>query len=256
MLDPVESAGGASTTGVVGQTTNRVIALPAASGKLPVTSDIRDALPDDLRFLTVEPDGRDDVGFIDRLRHALGTVFRAVQEPHEAAAATDRALQAANQPLDAALSGSSSFFVQIRVVGVEVAYTDQGAGDHAAYASYRRLGIEIGVARGGSVKAEDTTVVGLDGLTFGLTDPQKRSGLVSGSYRRVETAASEPSSAAGKRLAAAQYGLARVKATQDALRAYRSGDVEPLKNLLVDGETPSPGGFSAVFPGIGALAVG
>ena len=58
------------------------------------------------------------------------------------------ALQAAQPSLDPATLGSGQFFVQLRVVGVEVAYGDDGGRGDSAYASYRRLGIEIGVARG------------------------------------------------------------------------------------------------------------
>ena len=108
----------------------------------------------------MEPDGRDDIGFQDRLRHALRTVFEAVQSASEAEVSAERALQAAEPALDPATLASGSFYVQLRIVGVEVAYADGG---DAAYASYRRLGIEIGVARGGSVRADDTSVVDLEG---------------------------------------------------------------------------------------------
>jgi len=253
MLAPVDIVGTSSTAFAPAAGGGSVVAPPPAAA--PASgSGLRQAVPHDSQFLTVEPDGRDDITFQDRLRHALRTVFEAVQKPDEAAEAAERALQAAAEALDNA-AGSEGFLVQIRIVGVDVAFSDQGAGDEAAYASYRRLGVEIGVARDGSVRAEDTSVVGLDGRSFGLTAEQTRTGLSTGHYRLVETGGSSLSTAARERLEAAQTGLARVKATQDALRAFRSGDSDPLKKLLVDGDSPAGGKFGAVFPGIGALAI-
>lgn len=253
MFAPVDLSGVASTPAAGGTIAARGVVSPSAS-TLSDSTGVRQATPNDAQFLTVEPDGRDDISFMDRLRHALRTVFQAVQKPDEAEAAAERALQAAAEALDRAGNGEDRL-VQIRVVGVDVAYAEGGAGDEAAYASYRRLGVEIGVARGGTVRAEDTAVVGLDGQSFGLTAPQVATGLSTGHYRRVETAAPSLSTAARERLEAAQTGLARVKATQDALKAYRGGDLEPLKKLLGDdGESPVIR-LGAVFPGTGALAI-
>ena len=179
-------------------------------------------------------------------------MFEAVQSASEAEVSAERALQAAEPALDPATLASGSFYVQLRIVGVEVAYADGG---DAAYASYRRLGIEIGVARGGSVRADDTSVVDLEGRAVPLTRAQTLTGLYSGVYRRVEASDGGSSGAASDRLAAAQAGLARVKAIQGALTAYRSGDAAPLKNLLEDGVSGSTGRSAAVFPGIGALTI-
>lgn len=259
MLAPVEAQGVSTTSVAGGQSAARgVVQKPPVPVSITSADSsgagVRKAQPTDAQFLTVEPDGRDDISFMDRLRHAIRTVFDAVQKPDDAAAATERALAAAEEAL-ANAAGSQDFFVQIRVVGVDVSYADSAGDDSAAYASHRRLGVEIGVARGGAVRAEDTVVTGLDGRSFGLTAEQTRTGLTSGHYRRIEIGGSEPSAAARERLEAAQAGLARVKATQDALKAYRSGDVDPLKRLLGADNSPAGGRFGAVFPGIGALAI-
>lgn len=252
MLAPIESKGVVATPASSETGTARIAVQPP-----PTTgnSGVRTATPHDALFLTVEPDGRDDISFLDRLRHALRAVFEAVQRPDEAAAAAERAVEAARQSLTEAAAGTEGFFAQIRIVGVETAYTDDGKAGGDSYASYRRLGVEIGIARGGAVRAEDTSVVGLDGRSFGLTAQQTRSGLSSGTYRVAEPSQPAPSGQASERLAAAQSGLARVKAIQDALKAYRSGDLDPLKKLLVDGSDPAGGRFGAVFPGIGALSI-
>ena len=253
MLAAVELSGGLSTPSVADSGAARP-APPSIRLTPSVSSGVRSAQPGDLQFLTVEPDGRDDVTFMDRLRHALLTVFEAVQRPDEAAAAAERAVQAAQSAIDQA-SGSEGFLVQLRVVGVDVAFSENGADGDAAYASYRRLGVEIGVASAGTVRAENTTVLGLDGRSFGLTQAETRTGLSSGRYRRVDDGGGESSISAQDRLSAAQSGLARVKAMQDALKAYRTGDVDPLKRLLVDGDSPAGGRYGAVFPGTGAIAL-
>lgn len=229
----------------------RALSAPAA---FPAgSSEGRLARPDDARFLTVEPDGRDDVTFMDRLRHALRTVFEAVQKPDAAAEAAERALEAVKERLAAAVDSDEGYFVQLRVVGVETAFAE-GDGE-AAYASYRRLGLEIGIARDGKVRAEDAAVVGFDGTSFGLSAPQLRSGLASGTYRQVDSAPPAVSGRAAERLADARAGLARVKATQDALTAYRAGDFGPLKELLEGSGSPGGGRSAVVFPGIGAVAL-
>src|SRR3546814_7901592 len=105
---------------------------------------------------------------MDRLRHALRSILEAVHRPPEAEQAAERALQAAAGSLDAASAAGDDHFVQLRIVGVETAYTEDVAGSAGAFASIRHLGIEIGVARAGAVRAEDTAVVGLDGTSLGL----------------------------------------------------------------------------------------
>jgi hypothetical protein len=260
MLAPIDNTTNAATRGVVQNAAVKPAAdKPAAPTGQPVAappSGVRSARPDDTAFLTVEPDGRDDPSFADRLRHALLSVFSAVQKPAEAQAAADRAVEAIGRALDAAAASGETFFAQIRVVGIDVAFAEAG-GEDTAFASYRRLGVEIGIARGGQVRAEDTAVVGLDGRSLGLTTAQTRTGIAGGVYRQVETAPAGPdaSGKARERLEAAQAGLARVKAMQDALGAYRRGDIDPLKRLLVDGESPAAGRFGAVFPGTGALTL-
>lgn len=208
-------------------------------------------------FLTVEPDGRDDISFGDRLRQALSSVFHRLQSGREADEAIERALEAIRQPLEDARGAGENVAVQFRVVGIEVAFAETGEDAAAAFASYRGFGIEIGVARGDSVRAEDVRVLGLDGRSRDLSGDHLRAGLVSGIYRRTEAAAETDTlpDSARKRLEAAQAGLNRVRAMQDALKSYRSGDLDPLKRLLVDGQEPAAGRLGAVFPGIGTLSV-
>ncbi|MEQ8399155.1 hypothetical protein [Thalassobaculum sp.] len=255
MLAPVSSKSIGTTLAVDEAGANRPVRPSSPPIDLAALSTVRHSRPDDRLFLTVEPDGRDDIGFLDRLRHALRTVFEAVQTTEEADASAERALQAAEKSLDPATLASNRFFVQLRVVSVEVAYADEAGRGDSAYASYRRLGIEIGVAREGVVRADDTSVVDLEGRSVELTRNQVLTGLSSGIYRRVEGAGAGLSSAASERLATAQAGLARVKAIQGALKAYRSGDADPLKQLLNGDDSRSGGRSAVVFPGIGAVTL-
>src|SRR3546814_1601885 len=107
------------------RTPTRPAALTPAAG----TSGVRLAVPHDSQFLTVEPDGRDDISFMDRLRHALRSILEAVHRPPEAEQAAERALQAAAGSLDAASAAGDDHFVQLRIVGVETARSEAHTSD-------------------------------------------------------------------------------------------------------------------------------
>ncbi|NQW11298.1 MAG: hypothetical protein HQ481_15645 [Alphaproteobacteria bacterium] len=228
----------------------------ALRAPIPLPSS-RPADPRDPAYLTVEPDGRDDIGFQDRLRHRIEAVFAVVQSGEALDASVERALDAVRAPLDAAQTSGEAFFVQIRAVGVEVSYAESAEGG-GVFAAYRQIGFEISVARARSVDAGNVRVLNLDGRSLSLTQQETRAGFTSGHYGKRVAGGSALDATARERLEAAQAGLARVKAVQDALHAYWAGDLDPLKELLVDGRFP---GFEpasrtragAVFPGIGVL---
>lgn len=220
-----------------------------------IVPSTRPADPRDPAFLTVEPDGRDDIGFQDRLRHKIEAVFGAVQSGDALTDSVARALEAIREPLDAVKTSGEAFFVQIRAVSAEVSFAEN-AETSGAFASYRQIGIEIGVARAQVVNAGDVRVLDLEGRSLSLTLEETQAGFTSGRYRTLVTGGQELDQAARDRLEAAQTGLARVKAVQDALNAYRKGDIDPLNTLIENGRLP---GFEAsrstgaVFPGVGAL---
>src|SRR3546814_20349053 len=112
---------------IAARTPTRPAALTPAAG----TSGVRLAVPHDSQFLTVEPDGRDDISFMDRLRHALRSILEAVHRPPEAEQAAERALQAAAGSLAAASAAGDDHFVQLRIGGAETAYTDNTIGREA-----------------------------------------------------------------------------------------------------------------------------
>lgn len=239
---------------------------PASSAETPVnprrgpvvTPSTRPADPSDPAFLTVEPDGRDDIGFQDRLRHKIEAVFGAIQSGGALTASVGRALEAIREPLDAAKASGEAFFLQIRAVSVEVSFAENTE-TGGAFASYRQIGIEISIARAREVDAGDVRILSLEGRSLSLTFEETRAGFTSGRYRTLVTGGQPRDQAARDRLEAAQTGLARVKAVQDALNAYRKGDIDPLNALIDNGRLP---GFEAsrptgaVFPGIGALPFG
>ena len=217
----------------------------------------RPADPHDPAYLTVEPDGRDYIGFQDRLRRQIEAFFTVVQSDDTLAASVDRALDAIQAPLEAAKTSGDAFFVQVRAISIDVSYAENGANDDA-FAAYRQIGIEISVARDQRAAARDTRILNLEGRSLSLTLEETRAGFASGRYRTLVAGGSALDSTARERLEAAQTGLARVKAVQDALKAYRSGDLDPLKELLVDGRLPGLDSVTqtrprVVFPGIGAV---
>ena len=215
----------------------------------------RPFLPNDPGYITVEPDGRDDVGFRDRLRQAIEAVASAFASGDGVTAIVDRVIGEISQTLDSAEAKGEQVAVQLRVAALDVSVADGGS----AFASIRQFALEVGVARDGKVAAEDTRVLGTDGRSVGLSQEQIRSGLTTGTFARVDTGRTDGavSEAADERLAAARSGLERVKAMQDALAAFRSGDETPLRDLFEGSGLVGSGdgrSLGQVFPGIGALS--
>jgi hypothetical protein len=210
----------------------------------------------DLGYITVEPDGRDDIGFRDRLRQAIETVARTFASREGVAAVVDRIFEQLSKTLDDAEAKGEQAAVQIRIASLDVAVADRAGGE--TFASIRQFALEIGVARNGEVAADDVRVLATDGRNLGLSTEQLRAGFRSGSYNRTDTGGDgRVSEAASKRLEAARNGLERVKAVQDALSSFRLGDETPLRRLFEgDGSSgASPNGTRGqVFPGVGLLS--
>lgn len=231
--------------------------LSATPDSAPQGSSTRPFQANDPGYITVEPDGRDDIGFRDRLRQAIETVARAFADREGVTAVVDRIIGEISKTLDEAEAAGEDAAVQIRIASLDVAVSD-GA-DNQAFASIRQFALEVGVARNGEVRAEDTRVLSPDGRGLGLSQEQVRAGLAAGGrYTRTDTGSDDGarSEAASKRLEAAQAGLARVKAVQDALQAFRLGDETPLRDLFEGGSISADdrGSLGQVFPGVGALS--
>ena len=205
-------------------------------------------------YITVEPDGRDDVGFRDRLRQAIEAVVKAFADREGVTAIVERVVGEITPSLDQAAAEGAEVGVQIRIASLDVAVSDGQGGP--AFASIRQFALEIGVARDGVVSTEDTRVLSPDGRDLGLDAEQVGAGLAAGGrFARTETGAAEQSDAARERLEEARAGLARVKAMQDALQAFRLGDETPLRTLFEgDGAAEDGGALGQVFPGVGALS--
>jgi hypothetical protein len=222
------------------------LSRPASTGQSAAS---RPFVPNDPGYITVEPDGRDDVGFRDRLRQAIEAVVSAFADRESVAEVTDRVFASVSDTLDKAEAAGEEIAVQLRIASLDVSVSDSAGAD--AFASIRQFALEVGIARDGAVSAEDTQVLATDGRSLGLSQEQVRAGLTTGRYERVDTGSDERlSEAARERLAAARSGLERVKAVQDALSAFRLGDDAPLRELF-EGDG---GSLGQVFPGIGALS--
>lgn len=226
-----------------------------ASTSQPASS--RPYVSNDPGYITVEPDGRDDIGFRDRLRQAIEAVVSAFADRDSVAEVVERITSSISKTLDEAEANGEAVAVQLRIASLDVSVADSEGGE--AFASIRQFAIEVGVARNGEVAAADTRVLATDGRELGLSQEQVRAGLTTGRYERVDTGGNDGklSEAARERLEAARAGLERVKATQDALKAFRAGDETPLRELFEgSGSTEAVGAetLGQVFPGIGALS--
>lgn len=237
-------------------------AAKSASGPSPLEVASRPANPADPGYITVEPDGRDDVTFRDRLRQAIEGFFKTFKENTDTQ--VDRALASIEESLSAAEASGQDVLVQFRITSVNVTLSE-GAGSTSGgasggtlggrddFASIRTLALEIGVARDGQVAAGDTRVLDLEGRSLGLAEREIRAGLGGEGFaqRQSGSSTSSRSQADAERLETARASLERVKVVQDALKSFRSGDLEPLRRVLegdssssLAGLLPRSGGFS------------
>lgn len=263
MVATIDSATGGTNTVAVSSSSGSLTATArqqqtsSRSAEKSEPPKFRPFLPNDPGYITVEPDGRDDVSFRDRLRQAIEAVASAFASGEGVTAIVDRVFGEISKTLDEAEAKGEEVAVQLRIASLDVSVAD-GAGG-STFASIRQFALEVGVARNGKVAAEDTRVLATDGSSLGLSQQQIRTGLTSGNYARVDTGSSDGklSDAARKRLAAARSGLERVKAVQDALAAFRLGNEAPLRDLFDgkgSGSSEKSGSLGQVFPGIGALS--
>ena len=229
----------AATTGV---TSVPIAPAPAPSGGGGLASATQSAsqsipepgkgpAPIDSLFITVEPDGRDDVGFRDRLQQAIEGFFDAFQK--RASEAAERALASIEEPLAQAEQSGESFAVRFRVAAVEAEFSD-GSGD--SFASVRQFGLEISVTQNGSTDAASTRVLDLQGQSFNLSQDQIGTGLSSGVFQTTAAAGLDGLSASDReRLETAQASLERVQTIQRRAAVFPRGDAEPLRAALEGG---------------------
>lgn len=248
-----EGTGASSQTGFVSASTKAQQALSRSEGATQ-TAATRKFVSNDPGYITVEPDGRDDISFRDRLRQAIEAVASAFASGEGVTGIVDRVLGQISETLDEAEAKGEEVAVQLRIASLDVSVAESAGG--ATFASIRQFALEVGVARNGEVSAENTRVLATDGRSLGLNQEQVRSGLTTGRFARVDTGSTDGglSEAAGKRLEAARSGLERVKAVQDALSAFRLGDETPLRELFEGSDTSGRGSLGQVFPGVGALS--
>ncbi len=211
----------------------------------------RPFVPGDPAYLTVEPDGRDDIGFLDRLRDAIARVASNFASGDALAQSVERVVSEVSDALEGGGGSASVTGVQLRISSIDVAFTDDASGT-SAFASVRQFALEVSVARGDAVAAEDVRVFTAEGRSAGLSVTDVRAGFTGGVYRRVETGGGDSalSEQARERLEAARAGLERVRAVQDALSAFRDGNEAPLRELF-EGDSA----IGQVFPGSGPLAL-
>ena len=189
--------------------------------------------------------------WVDRLRDAIARVAANFASGDALSQSVERIFSEASDALEGGSGSASVVGVQLRIASIDVAFTDDASGT-SAFASVRQFALEVSVARGDTVAAEDVRVFTAEGRSAGLSVTDVRAGFTSGVYRRVEAGggASALSEQARERLEAARAGLERVRAVQDALSAFRDGNEAPLRELF-EGDSA----IGQVFPGSGPLAL-
>lgn len=145
--------------------------------------------------------------------------------------AVEDALAGLSGLIDKSLSDPTADALQIRLSGLTSAYGVVEGEQQIVDGRITEFAIEVGLARGGSVRSEDIGLVGLDGKALELTKPELASGVSSGRFERFVL--NKGDALGGPEVPAdLQRALEQMKKTQDILSSYRNGDSEPLDRLL------------------------
>lgn len=201
------------------------------AGLEPTEAGVRGAAPKGGAIVvTAGPDGHPPLAAalretLSRIYHALGRgKARAAEE------ATERALAAVGGLVGGA-GGVTASGVEIRIVSQSVALKDADGGRQSGV-FLEQLALEVGVVRSGSVRADDTRLLKFDGREIELEEQARRDGLATGRYIREETVPRQLDARTRKALDAAREAVEWIRAVQQALAAYRSGDLQALKSLI------------------------
>ncbi|UUX48522.1 hypothetical protein NUH88_14005 [Nisaea acidiphila] len=193
----------------------------------------------------------------------LEKIFGALNKRGDADAFLEEAFGSLKDLTQKALDDPSVTGVQIRIASVSQQFRSPD-GERAVFSSVSQLSIEVGLVRDGKVAAEDVELLSFEGKKLSLTDEQKQTGIVSGLFTRDDESAENPPNKA--QATAIEQALERLKLVNDALAAFRRGDIRPLQEVenlfrggTLDAETvralskSKDVTGSQVFPGSGIL---
>ncbi|WP_420402259.1 hypothetical protein [Nisaea sp.] len=199
----------------------------------------------------------------DLLGSELGTVFGALNKQGDSEAFLEEAFDSLKDLTQKALEDPGVSGIQIRISSVSQQFRSNDR-EGAVSSSVSQLSIEVGLVRDGKVSAGDVELLSFAGKRLPLTDAQKQTGVVSGLFSIDEpTAQDEPNKA---QATAVEKALERLRLVNDALAAFRRGDLRPLQEIetlfrggTLDAETvralskAKDVTESKVFPGSGVL---
>ncbi len=208
-------------------------AASAAAAKTDTSSSpgMRDAYAASTIKLDLSSGTRTEDGVRTALRkkvdEAMGSLYKNEDRRRQV---TDEAMKSLEPQITEAAKSKDVKQIQMRLASVE---SKSAIGDAFGSAtSIRMPGMEVGLVRNGKVSAADTSVLDLSGKTLNLSTAEKSRGIASGSYSTYD-AGGGLTGKAGEDYQKAQASIARIRATQDALSAYRQGNTGPLTSLSV-----------------------
>ncbi|WP_193187690.1 hypothetical protein [Nisaea sediminum] len=212
---------------------------------------------------SVTSETRTQSGLENLFGSELETIFGALNKRGDSEAFLKEALDSLKDLTQKALEDPSVSGIQIRISSVSQQFRSAD-GEGGVFSSISQLSIEVGLVRDGKVAAADTELLSFEGKKLALTEAQKQTGIVSGLFtiddKEAETAPNKAQAAA------IEKALERLRLVNDALAAFRKGDLRPLQEIetlfrggTLDAETvralskAKDVTGSKVFPGSGIL---
>lgn len=212
---------------------------------------------------SVTAEARTQGGLEKLLGSELETIFGALNKRGDAEAFLKEAFGSLKDLTQKTLDDPSVSGIQIRISSVSQQFRSAD-GEGAVFSSVAQLSIEVGLVRDGKVSAGDVELLSFEGKKLPLTEAQKQTGIVSGLFTIEDKDAQGGSNKV--QATAVEKALERLRLVNDALAAFRKGDLRPLQEIetlfrggTLDAETvralskAKDVTESKVFPGSGIL---
>ncbi|MCR9254983.1 MAG: hypothetical protein NXI16_02695 [Alphaproteobacteria bacterium] len=182
----------------------------------------------------------------DKVAGALTDLFQVFFKGPELEKTVGTALESLGDVLDKALdSEASPVGIQIGLARVDQFFGELG--DDPLGARISQFAVEVGVVTDGRINAENVGLVDLSGERIAVTEAQQKGGVATSVYQ-IDGGVDVPNQAQTEaRQQALLDALDRLVQVNDALAAFREGDLSGLQRLeqLLRGERDGPGLRSA-----------
>lgn len=246
---------------IVGPSTAKTPSKTAESGApLPA---FRSAVGTSAFSASITAGARTASGLRELLGGELETIFAALNKGVAPGGFVADALDSLKDLTEKALEDPNVTGLQIRISSVNQQFR-AADGEGAVLSSISQLSIEVGLVREEKVAAADVELLSFEGKKLSLTETQKQTGIVSGLFTLDDESAQGPANEA--QATAVEQALERLRLVNDALAAFRRGDLRPLQEIenlfrggTLDAETvralskANDVTESKVFPGSGVL---